>query len=70
MLCADVMLCWCITLGHLDLLYYSSINKVVSFGPAVQGVAPVGSVQLVKLLWLFVMLVHFAPGVQDVLPLL
>lgn len=53
-----------------SLLYKSSIKKVIPFSAAVEGVAPVGLVQLVKLLWLLVMLLHTIPGLEDLVPLL
>lgn len=69
-LSAGVMLCGCIALGHLYSLYKSSIKKVIPFNAAVEGVAPVGFVQLVKLLWLLIMLLHGIPGLEDLVPLL
>lgn len=55
---ADVTLCGSLALGHLYSLYKCSINEVIPVSVAVEGVVPVGLVQLVKLLWLLVMPLH------------
>lgn len=70
MLRADVLLSWSVPLRHLHSLHHSGLNKVIPFGATIKCVAPVGSVQLVEFLRLFVVVLKEVPCRDDPVPLI
>lgn len=65
MLSADVLLSWRIALGHLNTLSQGSFNEVIPLCAAIQCITPVSFIELLKLLWLFVMLLHLISCIID-----